>query len=225
MPPGLELEQGMGAVALGDRLHRAAERRGRDPGPVLKGRERVHQRRRQHAAEVGDHRPDRGAHALSTSRIPAPALPDARSASAAEVRRTPPCSVGGGRRRRRRRSAAAARRRRGRARAPTRPGSPSASVLGREQGLRRAGRTPVESPSSAGDHLLAVPAGAGRAHGRDRDQAAVVEPRRDDPQRSTSSQSSSPPSRQTGVSPARRGRARRAPRWSTRSAAARRRGR
>ena len=42
----------MGAVALGDRLHRAPERLGGDPGLVLKGGERVHQRRRQHAAEV-----------------------------------------------------------------------------------------------------------------------------------------------------------------------------
>jgi hypothetical protein len=58
-PSGLERVERMVAVALGDRLHRRSERCGRDPGLVLEGGERVHQRRRQHPTEVGDDRLDR----------------------------------------------------------------------------------------------------------------------------------------------------------------------
>jgi hypothetical protein len=54
--PALELEERVGAVALGGALHRPAEGRGLDPGHVLDGGERLHERRRQDAPEVGDDR-------------------------------------------------------------------------------------------------------------------------------------------------------------------------
>ena len=58
-PPSLELEQGVLSLPLRDPLHRDAEALRRDPRLVLEGEERVKERRRQDAAEVGDHRADR----------------------------------------------------------------------------------------------------------------------------------------------------------------------
>jgi hypothetical protein len=48
----------MHALLLGDPLHRLAELLHRDPGLVLDGGEGLDQRRRQHPAEVRDHRGD-----------------------------------------------------------------------------------------------------------------------------------------------------------------------
>ena len=81
----------MGAVALGDRLHRPAERLARDPGAVLEGGERADQRGGQDAAEVGDHGRIRRCHAgaQDVEDAGAAAAPGARS-SGAETRSTPP---------------------------------------------------------------------------------------------------------------------------------------
>src|SRR5947209_11108359 len=54
-PAGLQLEQRVRAVALPDLAHRLAQRVERNPGGVLKGGERIQQRRGQDAAEVADH--------------------------------------------------------------------------------------------------------------------------------------------------------------------------
>jgi hypothetical protein len=58
--PALELVQRVRAVARGDLAQRATEGALVEPVLLLEGGERLHQRRREHAAEVADDRLDRG---------------------------------------------------------------------------------------------------------------------------------------------------------------------
>ena len=200
-PPGLERVQRMVAVALGDRLHRPAERLGGDPGAILKRRERVHQRRRQHAAEVRDHGLDRRVpHAgRRMSSAPAPAAP-----ADAQGQR-------GGRPAQRRRRRARSRR----SRRP-RPGSASRPRTGRARARPAAAARRARTRSRAASRRAARTTRRRRARrrpaprrGRRRPPGAARRPRSAARRRaapestrtaSTSSQSSSPARRQTGRS-------------------------
>ncbi len=175
-PAGLEHVQRVLPVALGDRLHRPAERLAGDPGLVLEGGERVDQRGRQDAAEVGDHRPDprRSHDGRRMSSDPVPASPPARSTSAALSRLTPPLSE----LETRRGLPGDSNRHRVLGRVELQPDPsrlPVGPVLGRQQGLVELLERLGVADRAGGD-LLAVALGAGGAQRRDRQQPPVVEP-------------------------------------------------
>ena len=83
------------ALALGDPLHRLA-RASRIEIPVSswKAAKELQQRRGQHAAEVGDDRPDRHrSDGVTRSYVPCPSRPSSRKRSGADWRRTPSSSA------------------------------------------------------------------------------------------------------------------------------------